>query len=1197
MDEAAPAQPSAAAPAAAAAVAAATTNIKQEPHPVDHFDFSVPDAGTKRPMEEDAQQTALEDAQRAKRLKAEHSPQQSIVVLQDAVGAEQPSSNHAKLEAAPANSAAEATAAPSPTSLAATATATALQQVFDAPNLTNGAIHLPAQEHPMPHESCATSPHAYADDDDDADAGDFDQAHALSSIEDILQQFQNDSGGDALINGYSDDGFGLGAGHQQLAPINFHAEPERFAQNQCLQPLGHLALMMLLILTHRPFDELSATLRDPESQQCCRYRHLQKSLEALRGTYTASPVLLVELYHLDSRDAGKIFQFANLAQLAAWLIEGTPESLRQASEQLPLIFRDEILGFPKAVAKVMVGLKTQRAIQTLQLKEDQTLSEDELHAIYLEGVEDLLNENNIMDGLSNGDSTVTNMLRKRMDDVRQSLPATDLAEKYPIRDILKDYSHYVNNQLEASRELGEKFGFTMPEYEQEEMDTHDLAALEMEMQAMFDRAADNLVDEPLASTEGENQEAPPQQTEQQASEAVNGTANSEEPKSNTGSLDLAALEALVAESTSEYVKTTLQGMSANPYQPTVPMSTAESMAAQAQFLSTQQQQQQQHQQQQNQQQQNQQQQQHQQQQQQHHQQQQQLQQQQQQLQQQHHQQQTQHHQPQQQQLHHQQAQQPQQPQPQPQAHAQQQSHQHPQQQTQSQPTYYASFPQASREQQPLPQQTVDANGLPPNQTHSSAVLYEMARQSALSRVSNPARREGVHSARRPWSQEEEKALMEGLDRVKGPHWSQILGLYGAHGTISDVLKDRTQVQLKDKARNLKLFFLKTNSEMPFYLNTVTGELKTRAPTQAARKEAEEKARRTSEEVPSRPNGNLQSPTQHSVNGSAGAGMVTPAQAAAAAHLAAATGSSRPPSQVPQTTTTSTATAANAAPQTAQRTQTQLPPQVPRPQPQAPGQHSNQTAVQVQLPQTAHQHVGPYGHQPLVQQPPQSRPTTQHSHTTPAQQASRPQQTPPLPQTGVPGATYPSPPRATAPSSANNSAPGSAHQSPGPGAQPALSTARQAGGQAQQPPVASGAQHATQGQGTTTPSQPPVLQSQQPQQEASQRPQVSQVQQSPAATTTHVPHTPRQPTLPQPAAATTTASTSNPAPLPSPQAAAPNAAPEVTTAPQPEASSLPAAAAEREPSPGMEFEFDFASLEQAIANELKAESNDLLQAMT
>lgn len=96
--------------------------------------------------------------------------------------------------------------------------------------------------------------------------------------------------------------------------------------------------------------------------------------------------------------------------------------------------------------------------------------------------------------------------------------------------------------------------------------------------------------------------------------------------------------------------------------------------------------------------------------------------------------------------------------------------------------------------------------------------------------------------------------MAGLDQVKGPHWSQILALYGAKGQISEILKDRNQVQLKDKARNLKLFFLKSNIEVPYYLQCVTGELKTRAPSQAARKEAEERARLASDEEQARFNG-------------------------------------------------------------------------------------------------------------------------------------------------------------------------------------------------------------------------------------------------------------------------------------------------------------------------------------------------------
>ncbi|RPA85199.1 hypothetical protein BJ508DRAFT_205561, partial [Ascobolus immersus RN42] len=118
------------------------------------------------------------------------------------------------------------------------------------------------------------------------------------------------------------------------------------------------------------------------------------------------------------------------------------------------------------------------------------------------------------------------------------------------------------------------------------------------------------------------------------------------------------------------------------------------------------------------------------------------------------------------------------------------------------------------------------------QSAPTAVLYERARLAATAKSSSNARRAGLPSQRRPWTAEEENALMAGLDRVKGPHWSQILSMFGPGGTVNEVLKDRNQVQLKDKARNLKLFFLKTGIEVPYYLQFVTGELKTRAPGQA-----------------------------------------------------------------------------------------------------------------------------------------------------------------------------------------------------------------------------------------------------------------------------------------------------------------------------------------------------------------------------
>ncbi|EQB58525.1 myb-like DNA-binding domain-containing protein [Colletotrichum gloeosporioides Cg-14] len=212
----------------------------------------------------------------------------------------------------------------------------------------------------------------------------------------------------------------------------------------------------------------------------------------------------------------------------------------------------------------------------------------------------------------------------------------------------------------------------------------------------------------------------------------------------------------------------------------------------------------------------------------------------------------------------------------------------------AQSPYYGYPPPV--EQPPPPAQHDNSEKLPPSQSLPSAVLYDRARQAALSKTNNQQRREGTTSTRRPWTQEEEKALMTGLDMVQGPHWSQILSLFGAEGTLSNILKDRTQVQLKDKARNLKLFFLKTNSEMPYYLQAVTGELKTRAPTQAARKEAEERARMNSEEEQARVQGimtlagGLQHPQQNRASATPATAPSTPSQSAAqmSHHLAHAT---------------------------------------------------------------------------------------------------------------------------------------------------------------------------------------------------------------------------------------------------------------------------------------------------------------------
>ena len=194
------------------------------------------------------------------------------------------------------------------------------------------------------------------------------------------------------------------------------------------------------------------------------------------------------------------------------------------------------------------------------------------------------------------------------------------------------------------------------------------------------------------------------------------------------------------------------------------------------------------------------------------------------------------------------------------------------------PYYHqAPFPPNQHIPSPMNQQFVninqqhqayaDQNAIPyPTQSAPTQVLYERARMAATAKASPSNRRAGHPSQRRPWTTEEENSLMAGLDRVKGPHWSQILAMFGPGGTINETLKDRNQVQLKDKARNLKLFFLKSGIEVPYYLQFVTGELKTRAPAQAMKNEQRDQSlggedRAHVEGVMALAGGSMQSPDQ------------------------------------------------------------------------------------------------------------------------------------------------------------------------------------------------------------------------------------------------------------------------------------------------------------------------------------------------
>ena len=358
---------------------------------------------------------------------------------------------------------------------------------------------------------------------------------------------------------------------------------------------------MLLIVAHKPFDEVAEKMRDPGSQHACTFQHLRWSLESLRRLYSDKWIMTADDFDLDFPNGATILQFVNLAQLTSWLLDGGQESVREAESHLLMAFRDEIIGLPKRIVDLLIGLKTHRAAQALQSKEDKKLSDEELSSFFLSGTEDQLRDHNVANQVIGTDSTITDSLHSRMGELMMLAPETSIqgghllskdwgrtfftdkkcVEKYPFDDLIRNFGPYIKHQLAAATDLGEKLGVEMPAKELSvepppadvDMDGMDLD----DLSSFFEKTATGLVESALAGLEDERlQSTPAPNTEQPTiAEPLNGTTKADETTKTNGFItDYKELEALVAESTSNYVKTTLQGLSPTPYQPTVPTSTS-----------------------------------------------------------------------------------------------------------------------------------------------------------------------------------------------------------------------------------------------------------------------------------------------------------------------------------------------------------------------------------------------------------------------------------------------------------------------------------------------------------------------------------------------------------------------------------------------------------------------------------------------
>lgn len=188
--------------------------------------------------------------------------------------------------------------------------------------------------------------------------------------------------------------------------------------------------------------------------------------------------------------------------------------------------------------------------------------------------------------------------------------ATAVAQaKYTLDDMLKPFGIYAREQLSLASHIADKLGIAIPasEMSQEPVPApinepvteiapaHVPEAIDLNMDGLedfglddlFEKQTSGLVESALASFLAQENEA----NEAASTPTVNGDndlahlqaiidgsgtktdgAGASQPN---GSLmtDYKELEALVAESTSNYVKTTLQGLSPAPYQPVVPVST------------------------------------------------------------------------------------------------------------------------------------------------------------------------------------------------------------------------------------------------------------------------------------------------------------------------------------------------------------------------------------------------------------------------------------------------------------------------------------------------------------------------------------------------------------------------------------------------------------------------------------------------
>lgn len=170
---------------------------------------------------------------------------------------------------------------------------------------------------------------------------------------------------------------------------------------------------MLHILVQQPLHETMALIKDAESDHGRSYRQLRHSLEQLRLLYTSKPALSARELGMDQDESRTCIELANLAQLGSWLADGSPGSLSEADRHFLALFSCQVSDLPPGMTDLYLGIMTQRAVESLVLKEPGKPSEEVLGEVLLSGLEDRLREQHGGDELTSADQNFVSMVQSR----------------------------------------------------------------------------------------------------------------------------------------------------------------------------------------------------------------------------------------------------------------------------------------------------------------------------------------------------------------------------------------------------------------------------------------------------------------------------------------------------------------------------------------------------------------------------------------------------------------------------------------------------------------------------------------------------------------------------------------------------------------------------------------------------------------